>query len=197
MEPGAPRHRGCDVLGKPAKLVEKPSLLYIHGRLGGFKRVRKVCRSFGIYPGMPPRNVLRRMLGKMMVLVPAEHVLAGWGSRFWLVHLVMDRTPAGWRRTVPARMIRKCFRDHWVLRLCLTRTEAWILAGTIEAVAQCVEPLVAHAKLYAGVKLLGKEARLVAPLQVIKICKTSENTREIVYEEPYPWYYKIEPIQNT
>jgi len=179
-----------EVIGRPGKLIEKPSHLYLKGSIARFRRVERICTNFGIYHGFPPRNALEKMLGKMLVLVPAEYVLPGTGSRFWLVHLIFSKAPVAWRYRVPAQRAEICyFSKEWILRLCVTDKEAWLLASSARGLAHCIEPLIAHAKIYARAELLDKRLQLVAPLQIVK---RSVKDYSLVYERPYPWYYKIE-----
>ncbi len=180
------------VIGRPGKLIEKPSHIYMRGGLSRLKRVQLVCKNFGIYQGLPPRNALEKILQRTLVLVPAEYVLPGSGSRHWLVHLVFTRAPSSWRYRIPAWYVRSCYMGgEWILRLCITDKEAWLLASSAKSVAHCIEPLIAHALLYTEAKLLKKKLQLVAPLQVLKY---HVKTRKLVYQAPYPWYYKIEKI---
>ncbi|MCE4619901.1 MAG: hypothetical protein F7C33_02640 [Desulfurococcales archaeon] len=186
----SPRPEEYEVVGRPGKLVEKPSHLYLRGGFARFRRVERICTNFGVYRGFPPRNALEKMLGEMLVLVPAEYVLPGSGSRFWLVRLVFTKAPVNWRYRIPARRVEPCYTGgEWILRLCITDKEAWLLARSARSLAHCVEPLIAHAKIYAGAELLDKRLQLVAPLQVLK---RSVKDYRLVYEKPYPWYYKIE-----
>ncbi len=190
LEEYMPGPEEYEVIGRPGKLVKKPRHIYLKGGLARFRRVERICSNFGIYRGLPPRNALEKMLGVMLVLVPAEYVLPGSGSRFWLVRLVFTNAPTSWRYHVPARRVKTCYTDsEWILRLCITSKEAWLLASSAIGLAHCVEPLIAHAKIYAGAELLDKRLQLVAPLQVLK--KSTRDSR-LVYERPYPWYYKIE-----